>query len=356
MSLRSIQNAVFPALLVIVSLAFLWLIQGFLIAIFWAVVLAILFHGLYRRMVEWLRGRNTLGSVATILVILLLVILPLGLVAMAMAREGASLYSQIESGSIDLQTPINAVRDALPRLGGLLDRVGLEPERLSQGLSSAAMSGSRYLASKAFAIGQDALQLALLCFVTLYLLFFFFRDGHQLVEVIIQALPLGDTRERRLFARFAQVTRATIKGTLIVGAVQGALGGLTFLLVGIDAAVFWGVVMTFASLVPALGTALVWVPAALILLLTGHAVKALIVTLSGLLLIGLVDNLLRPLLVGRDTRMPDYLILLATLGGLAVFGLEGFVVGPVIAAIFLTVWQMFIEEYGPADDSTSAAS
>ncbi len=350
LSIRAIQSAVLPALLVAVSVAFTWLIWDFAIAIFWAAVLAVLFHGLYQRVLRWFGNRQALASVATVAIILILVILPLSLVATAVGGEAAGFYTRIDNGEIDVRAPVAAVQRTVPQLTGFLSRIGLSPDKLSQSVSGAAVTASRYLASKAFSIGQDALRIAVLFFIMVYLLFFFLRDGDRLIETIIRALPLGDVRERRLFSRFAQVTRATIKGTLIVGAAQGTLGGLIFWILGIDAAVFWGVMMTLASLVPAAGSGLIWVPASIILLATGHAVKALILTIAGIFLIGLVDNLLRPLLVGRDTRMPDYMVLLSTLGGLAVFGLEGFVVGPVIAAIFLTVWQMFIEEYGSADD------
>jgi predicted PurR-regulated permease PerM len=185
----------------------------------------------------------------------------------------------------------------------------------------------------------------------LYLLFFFLRDGHRLIAAIMYALPLGSEREHHLLEKFADVSRATIKGTLVVGLVQGTLGGLLFWILGLKAAVFWGVIMTLLSLLPAVGSALIWGPAAIILFATGQIVKGIILLAAGILVIGLVDNFLRPTLVGRDTQIPDYLILLATLGGLTVFGLSGFVIGPIIAALFLAVWDMFAQEYGREDAS-----
>jgi predicted PurR-regulated permease PerM len=179
----------------------------------------------------------------------------------------------------------------------------------------------------------------------LYILYFFLRDGDRLVDAVIRALPLGDRRERRLLAKFAEVSRATIKGTLIVGVVQGALGGLLFWVLGIPGPVFWGAIMTVLAVLPVVGTALVWAPAAIILLARGEIVKGVVLLAAGILVIGLVDNVLRPVLVGRDTQMPDYLVLLATLGGLGMFGMSGFVIGPVIAAFFLVVWDMFAQEH-----------
>ena len=351
MPLKTIQNAFFIALLLAVSLAFLWVIRDFLQPVFWAAVLAVLFYPVYRRWHGWVSGRAALASVLTIVVILLLVILPLVLVGMAVTREATALYERIASGELDLQAPLESIEQAVPLVNDFLDRFGVDVEKLRQGLSDAAVTASRYLASQALAIGQNALRVGVLFFIMLYLLFFFLRDGERLLAVIIRALPLGDVRERRLFSKFAEVSRATIKGTLIVGVVQGTLGGLLFWAVGIRAAVFWGVIMTLLSLLPAVGSGLVWGPAALIFFATGEVGKGLVLVVAGVLLIGLVDNVLRPILVGRDTRMPDYVILLATLGGLVVFGLSGFVIGPIIAALFLAVWEMFIEEYGGADDA-----
>jgi predicted PurR-regulated permease PerM len=267
-------------------------------------------------------------------------------VGVAVAHEAATLYQRLETGQINLQAPLQAAERLLPTITHYLERFGMEPQRLQQGLETAAISISRFLGTQALNIGQDALRWSVMFFLMLYLLFFFLRDGRQIVTALVRVLPLGDIRERLLLAQFATVVRATIKGTLVVGVVQGTLGGLLFAAVGISAAVFWGVLMTVLSLLPAVGSGFIWGPAAVLLFASGHMVKALILLGGGVLVIGLVDNLLRPVLIGRDTSMPDYLVLLSTLGGLTVFGLSGFVIGPVIAALFLTVWDMFAREHG----------
>ena len=158
-------------------------------------------------------------------------------------------------------------------------------------------------------------------------------------------LPLGDEREHFLLSKFAEVSRATIKGTLVVGIVQGTLGGIMFAILGIQSAIFWAVVMTILSVIPAVGSALIWIPAAIYLIANGMLIKGIVLIAFGALVIGMVDNILRPMLVGRDTKMPDYLILLSTLGGLAMIGISGFVLGPIIAAFFLAIWVMFEQEY-----------
>ena len=228
-----------------------------------------------------------------------------------------------------------------------LDRLGIDPTRIESQISTAAVTVSRFLASRVFALGQDTLRITVFFLLMLYLLFFFLRDGPRLLEGLVRALPLGDARERHLLGRFAEVSRATIKGTLVVGVAQGTIGGVAFATLGVGAPVLWAVVMALLSILPAAGPAFVWLPAAIILMVNQHIVAGIVLILIGTLVIGLVDNILRPILVGRDTRLPDYLILLATLGGLGGFGLAGIIIGPIIAAFFLSVWEMAEEEFGP---------
>jgi predicted PurR-regulated permease PerM len=227
----------------------------------------------------------------------------------------------------------------------MIERVGIDPSRLEEQIQSAGIAASRYIASRALSIGQQTLQGTVFFFLMLYLLFFFLRDGPRLLEGLVRALPFGDERERHLLERFAEVSRATIKGTLVVGIAQGMIGGLAFAILGIGSPVLWGVVMALLSILPAVGPALVWLPAAIVLIASGEIVAGVALILVGVFIIGLVDNLLRPILVGRDTRMPDYLILLSTLGGLVGFGLAGIIIGPIIAAFFLSIWQMAEREF-----------
>jgi predicted PurR-regulated permease PerM len=349
----SVQYAFFVALLLLVTLAFVGIIQDFLLPLFWAATLAIVFHPVYQRWQSLLGNRASVSALLTLCVILVAVILPLFLVSLAVVHEAAAFYQRLETGSINVQELLQTLERLLPVVTRYLDWFGVDAQRLKQGLAEAAVTVSRVLGAQVLNIGQNALRFSVAFGLMLYLLYFFLRDGTQIVEVIIRALPLGYLRERRLFANFAAVSRATIKGTLVVALVQGMLGGLLFAVLGIDAAVLWGALMAVLSLLPAVGSGLVWVPAAGILFATGHTVKALVLLGAGVLLIGLADNLLRPLLIGRDTRMPDYLVLLSSLGGLTVFGVSGLVIGPIIAALFLAVWDMFAQEH--LDDSPAQA-
>lgn len=351
MRIRALESRVFLSLVLVTTGVFLWMVRGFLLPVFWAVVFAMLFQPLFLRLVGLLRGRRSLAAAAATLGVVVAVLLPAGLLATALAQQGLSLYQRIASGEINADALVRFVERFLPALTRGLARYGIDVERVRDSLQSAAGSATQYIAGQALAVGQNALALAVLFALMLYLLFFFFRDGERIAEALIRAIPMGDERERRLFRKIAEVSRATVKGTIVVAAVQGFVGGVLFALVGIQAAVFWGVAMGILSLLPAVGAALVWIPAAIVLLATGAFWKAMALIAGGTLVIGLVDNVLRPILVGRETKMPDYLVLLATLGGLTVFGLAGFVAGPVIAALFLVTWQMFADEYAPLDSS-----
>lgn len=345
---KRLEYGFFIALLVLVTVAFVALLSGYLLPIFWAATLGVLFYPVKSRLAKRLRGRSSsLAAFLTLVLILTTVIVPaFGLVS-AVAGEASQLYARIQSGELDPAALLRWFESMAPRLVELAGSFGIDFGQIRSNLSQGAVKVSQYVGGFAFAAGQNALAFTLAFFIMLYVLFFVLRDGDRILDVLIRALPLGDARERLLFSKFAEVSRATIKGTVVIGMIQGALGGLIFALLGIRGAVFWGVVMAVLSLLPAVGAGLVWAPAALLLAIQGAWGKALMLALFGALVIGLVDNLLRPLLVGRDTRMPDYLVLLSTLGGLSLFGVSGFVIGPVIAALFLAFWVMFEQQHHP---------
>ncbi|MGI9324632.1 MAG: AI-2E family transporter [Pseudomonadales bacterium] len=345
----SIEHIFFFGLLALATLAFFGVINAFIVPLFWATALAILFEPLNDRMAAAIGGRGGFASLLTILLILLALVLPLMLLGLVVTEEVVRLIEAIEDGSIDPGAVVRWGRESAPLLFDYAARVGIEPDGLKEKLSGAALSSGQWIASHALNLGQNALRFMVMLLLTFYLLFFFLRDGHANVERLIQILPLGDARERQLFDRFAAVVRATVKGTFVIAAIQGLIGGITFALLDIRAATLWGVVMAMLSLLPAVGAALIWVPAAGMLIAGGDWVSALILIGVGIFVIGLADNLLRPILVGRDTQMPDYLILLATLGGLALFGISGMVIGPLIAALFITLWEMFEQSYGDRD-------
>lgn len=340
-----LHNAFFFLLLACISLVFFWLVQDFLQPIFWAVLLAVLFQPIYRGWFRLIGPRPSLSSLLTVLLIVLVVVIPAILIGFAVMHESLTLYQRVTSGDIDVQKPIRLLERSLPVLGDYLETFGIELGRLKQGMAKAAMTASQFVATHLVSIGQNAVRFVAMILIMVYLLFYFFRDGERLLQLIVGAVPLGDERERKLFERFAEVSRATMKGTVLVGLAQGFLGGLLFWAVGIEAAVFWGVVMTVLSFLPVFGASLIWIPAAIILMATGSLIKGIVLLAAGVVLISLADNLLRPILVGRETRLPDYIILVSTLGGISLFGISGLVIGPVLAALFLTIWEMFAQEF-----------
>jgi predicted PurR-regulated permease PerM len=340
---RTLEDRTLLLLVIAVSLAFAWILWPFFSAVLWATVLAIVFAPLYRRILRSIIRDPNLAALATLLIIVMLVILPLFLTAASLVHEATSLYERIQSGELNLGTVFQQLRDALPAwVTGILDRLGLTNlGAVQERLSDALKRGSQFIAAQALSIGQGAADFILGLLVTLYLLFFLLREGGELFKRLHDAIPLAREQKRALFSKFTTVIRATIKGSILVAAVQGALGGLIFWLLGLHAPVLWGVVMGLLALLPAVGAAAIWLPAAIYLLVTGSIWQGMVLLLFGAFVIGLIDNILRPLLVGKDTKMPDYVVLISTLGGLATFGLNGFILGPVIAAMFIAAWDIF---------------
>jgi len=338
-----LEQKVFLALLLVVSVAFGWILLPFYGAVFWAVILAIIFAPIQRRLLARLNARRNLAALATLFICLLVAVLPVILIAGVLVQEGTTLYKQIESGEIDIDSFVSHAKELLPATWqAQMQRFGLgDMDQIRERLASSALQGSQFLATKAFSFGQGTFQFMLSFFLMLYLLFFLLRDGRELVARIRKAVPLSDNQKRRLFSKFTRVVRATVKGNIVVAATQGALGGIIFAILGIPSAVLCGVLMAFLSLLPAVGAGVIWTPVAIYFLMKGLIVQGVILILYGVLVIGLVDNILRPILVGKDTKMPDYVVLISTLGGLSLFGLNGFVIGPLIAALFISAWGLF---------------
>jgi predicted PurR-regulated permease PerM len=338
----SVEDKTFVLLIIVVSLAFAWILWPYFSAVFWATVLAIVFAPVYRRVCRSMREKRTLAALATLLLILLIVILPLTVLGSMMVREALGVYERIQSGQLNIGAYFQDIYAVLPPwFTDLLDRFGLTNiASMRDRLSSSLMKGSQFVATQALNIGQNTFNFIIDLCIMLYLLFFLLRDGDALSRRLRGAIPLRGEQQRDLFVKFTTVIRATVKGNIVVAVIQGALGGLIFWVLGVHAPVLWAFLMFIASLLPAVGAALAWFPVAIYFIATGALWQGIILIAYGVLVIGLVDNVLRPVLVGKDTKMPDYVVLIATVGGIAVFGLNGFVIGPVIAAMFMAVWDI----------------
>jgi len=339
----SLQQKTFLALLIIVTIGFFWILAPYGGAVFWGIVLAILFAPLYRWLLKKTNQKPTLAALITLLSIIVMVILPLTLVGISLVDQAAGVYEMVKSGDLSVTKYFQKIMAALPQWAvNLLDRFDLTTlstlqEKVSQGASQAGQT----VAKQAINVGMYTFDFMVSLCIMLYLLFFLLRDGQALTTRIRTAVPLSRKYKQRLFSNFTTVIRATVKGNILVAIAQGALGGLIFWFLDVRAALLWGVLMAFLSLLPAIGAALVWAPVAVYFLVTGAIWQGVTLIAFGVIVIGLVDNILRPILVGKDTKMPDYVVLLSTVGGMALFGLNGFVIGPVVAALFIAAWDLF---------------
>lgn len=331
-------------LLAAVSLAFGWILWPFFGAIMWGLILALLFAPLFRWWLPRLGFRRTLAALLTLSVALVMVVLPLALLTTSVAMEASGVYARIQSGEWKPSRYLHAWFDTLPGWAlTVLERLGLANfAALQQRIDTVVAQGIQWVVTNAFDIGQNTLGFVVSLLIALYLAFFMIRDGAEMAFAVRQAIPLAGRHQQVLIEKFTTVIRATVKGSLLVAAIQGVLTGLAFWGLGVGEALLWGVLTGFLALLPALGSALVWLPVALYFLATGAVWPGLALLAFGTLVIGTVDNLLRPLLVGRDTHLPGYVVMLATLGGITVFGLNGLVLGPVIAAMFMAVWHIYV--------------
>ncbi len=327
-----------------ISLLFVLVIRRFLLAVLLAAVFAAMAYPLYRWLLARVRGRRALAAVATIVVLLLGVALPLaGFLAMVAAEavqvsQGAGAWFQQQAGRVD---ELRQLAARIPLVGRLIPESGDVVEQLR---TVAGRTGSAVVGRVAAAT-RGTLAFFLQLFVLLYAMFFFLLDGPGILRTILYYIPLDPAEEEALLERFVSVTRATLKGSLLIGAIQGAAAGLAFWVAGVPGPAFWGTVMVVLSVIPAVGAALVWIPAVVYLFLVGKVAAGVGLLVWCVLVVSTVDNFLRPRLVGRDARMSDLLILLSTLGGIYLFGAVGFIVGPIVAALFVSIWHIYGETF-----------
>ncbi len=339
----NLRTAFVLLLVAAVTALFLAVAWPFLKPLLLGALLAGLFHPLYRWITRVLGGRHSLGAAVTLLVLLVLGLGPLSVFLGIVVQQALTVSDQAIpwlSQHLGAASTYNVHEWLVRRFPSLAEYMPSQ-EQLLQNVATAAKTAGAFLVS--FAAGMTATTATFLLnlFVMLYAMFFFFRDGHTILERIFYYLPLNDEDETRMLARFTSITRATVKGTLVIGAIQGALAGVAFWVAGIDGAALWGTVMTILSIIPGIGAPLVWVPVVIVLFLNGQYLTATLLLVWCAAVVGTIDNFLRSVLVGRDAKMPDLLILIGTLGGLFLFGPIGFIVGPIICGLFLTVWDIY---------------
>ena len=348
------DKGAFAVMLVVISVAFGWILWPFFGAILWGLLLSIIFAPIYQALLALMpRWRNVAAS-ATVLLIAILVVFPLTVVAAGLVQEVSGVFERLQSGELDVGTYLSKIRSSLPQWAqGLLTQ--LESTRLAdvgERLSTALMQGGQFIAGQILSIGQATLNFLLSVFVMLYLLFYLLWDGHTLLGYAQRAIPLPPEQQQVLLSKLSATVRGTLKGDLVIAFVQGILGGLIFWVLGLGTPIVWGAVMAVLSLLPVVGTGLVWGPAAVYLLLTGSIWQGIVLLAYGALVISMIEYVLRPVLVGNDVKMPSYVVLLSTLSGIATFGINGFVIGPLAAALFLTAWEMRLHVSGAGPDTS----
>jgi predicted PurR-regulated permease PerM len=327
-----------------VSIGFLSMLRPFLTTILLAAIFAGLAHPVYARILRLARGNRPLASGLTLLLTLVLFVVPLlailGVVANQAIRVTASITPLIQRL---LNEPL-FLDEQLQRLPGM-ERLLPYRDQIVTSLGDVVGAVGTFLVGSLSSTTRGTVSFVFHFFLMLYTMFFLLMDGQSILRGLLNHLPLTDDDRQQMTSRFMSVTRATVKGTIIIGIIQGCLAGLAFRVVGIPDALFWSLVMVVLSILPAIGGALVWVPACIILAASGEVLKAVLLAAFCALIVGSVDNVLRPRLVGRDTKMHDLVILFSTLGGILAFGPVGFIIGPILAGLFVTSWEIFAVAY-----------
>jgi predicted PurR-regulated permease PerM len=343
MELKNYNTYFFFMLLLGVTVLAYFVVKPFLIAIVMGVILEIVFQRPYRTLMKLGLGRK-MSALLTTLLCMFVIIVPFLIIIGLMGEEVYSLYQQIMAGSNLYQNYLDNLLTWIDS-NQLLHSLGVSALFSKEALLNSFSQTGQYIMTFVSAAYSGIASIIFQAFVTLFSLYFFLLDGKKAVTRILYISPLKDSHEQLLIEKFISISRATIKGTLVVGFIQGLVGGIVFAIAGVPSVITWAVIMMILSLVPLIGSSIVWVPAGIILLLTGNVWQGLFVLLAGTFVISLLDNFLRPKLVGRDTQMHPLAVFFATVGGIMLFGFAGFVIGPIIMALFFALWDIYGIEF-----------
>ena len=323
-------------LLALITILFVSIIFNFAAPILWSIVVSIIFYPLYEKFLL-MTNKKSLSSILSLILILLLVIIPsIGILGL-ITNELIIFINSFDDYSLERYVEM-IPNESL--INDLLAWTGLSITQLTEKADDFLLTASKVFYESVSTISANVINFFISLFLFIYLTFFFLKDGEKILQSCMDAFPMKNEDESYLLNEFQKTTRATIKGTIVVALAQGFLGYMTLLLLGVEGALIWGAVMALLSIIPAVGTILVWLPIALVLFANGQMMQASILIFSGIFIIGMIDNLLRPILIGKETKIPDYLILLTTIGGISIFGITGFIIGPIIASLFISIWSL----------------
>jgi predicted PurR-regulated permease PerM len=343
---KKVQSILFICLLGLVTLAFLYLLKPFFIPLFWAAVIAGIFKPLYDRLLVKLKRPNLSASLMLCL-IALIIILPASIIASLLVSESMQIYNSIsaDTGAIEQK-----VRDTVSAVTNhpYMRQFDVDEQFFIGKFRDAIKNIANYILVHLTDFTQNTLVFLIQFGVMIYALYFFFRDGDGILRRAIRMCFLESGNGKILYEKFVATARATLRVTMLLGGLQGISGGIIFFITGMEGAMIWGLLMVVMAILPGVGCAIIWAPAGVIMLLSGHLWEGVTILTFGVLVISLGDNLLRPMLIGSDVELHPLLIFLSTLGGLVVFGLSGFVMGPIIASLFLAIWDMYDKSSGNA--------
>lgn len=340
MEYKKIQSWTFIGTLVGITLLFGWMLQPYIFPVFWAAVIAALFQPVYKWILSKTGKRTSVAAGLTMGIIVLVLLIPVAGIISLIAQQAYVVYRDFgnQASFETISTTIEGYLD-WPILQQVLSEIDIK-----ETLSSWGSNISKFVYQFAASSGQNTARLFIQFFIMLYTLFYFLKDGKVLLLKLMHLVPLGDKYEKELYTRFVSTAKATLKGTLLIGAIQGVIGGLALIITGVPAAAFWGVIMVVLSIIPGIGAIIILLPAAVILFLSGSIWQGVVVVIATIIA-SVIDNVLRGPLVGKDAQMHPLLIFFATLGGLLSFGLSGVVIGPVITAFFLSMWNIYEQKY-----------
>lgn len=335
----------FTSLLILALIMFYRLTHFFIVPIILSLAFTTLLYPLYESVLKRVKKKKNIASLITILILIILLLVPVYLIGDLLTRQVKHLYITAEPFVRDFireTEKLQIINFFHSERLEFLKEYSIDFESFLKDFTQLVLNFTTSMINK---MSQGTFQFFTTFGITLFCMFYFFRDGKPFANYLLRICPMKEEHLRKLFEKFTQISRATIKGTLIIGLVQGGLGALTLWIFGNDTWILWGLIMVLLSIIPFVGTWLILIPAGIIKIVMGNPFQGISIILISIFIVSSVDNVLRPVLVGRDAKMHDLLIFFSTIGGIAVFGIAGFIIGPVFSALLVSLLDIYCSEY-----------